>query len=136
MTVTENRPYGTGDASFLAAGGVDGIRQLVDDFFDRMGSDERFAAIYAMHPDDKEMSRDKLARFLCGWMGGPRRYQERFGRVIIPLAHKPFPIGPSERDQWLLCMHGALEKTSLDTSMKARLMDSFGRMAEMCRTKD
>ena len=58
------------------------------------------------------------------------------GRVIIPLAHKPFPIGPSERDQWLLCMHGALEETSLDAARMARLMESCGRMAEMCRTKD
>jgi hypothetical protein len=33
-------------------------------------------------------------------------------------------------------MQGAIDKTSLQESMKARLMDAFGRMAEMCRTKD
>ena len=74
--------------------------------------------------------------FLIGWRGGPQRYQERFGRVIIPLAHRPFSIGKAERDQWLMCMEGALERTSLNAAMKARLMDSFRRMAEMCRNKD
>ena len=116
-------------------GGDDGVRKLTADFYELMDTLPDAATIRAMHKGDLSLITDKLGTFLIGWLGGPQRYQERFGRVIIPLAHKPFPIGPAERDQWLLCMHGALEKTSLDASMKARLMDSFGRMAEMCRTK-
>ena len=110
----------------------EGVRKLTADFYELMDTLPEAATIRAMHKGDLGEITDKLGTFLIGWLGG----QERFGRVIIPLAHKPFPIGPSERDQWLLCMHGALEKTALDASMKARLMDSFGRMAEMCRTKD
>lgn len=117
-------------------GGDDGVRQLVANFYELMDTLPEAAPIRAMHEGDLSKMADKLGTFLIGWMGGPQRYQERFGRVIIPLAHRQFPIGPSERDQWLMCMDGALEKTSLDASMKARLMDSFGRMAEMCRTKD
>ena len=67
----QQKTYGIEDASYQAAGREPGIRKLVDAFFDRMGSDERFATIYEMHPDDKAVSRDKLARFLCGWLGGP-----------------------------------------------------------------
>jgi hemoglobin len=117
-------------------GGDDGVRQLTADFYGLMDALPEAATIRAMHKGDLSEMTDKLGTFLIGWLGGPQRYQERFGRVIIPLAHKPFPIGPSERDQWLLCMQGAIDKTSLDEAMKARLMDSFGRMAEMCRTKD
>ena len=117
-------------------GGDDGVRKLTADFYALMDTLPEAAPIRAMHKGDLTEMTDKLGTFLIGWMGGPQRYQERFGRVVIPLAHKPFPIGPSERDQWLVCMRGALEKTSLDSSMKTRLMDSFGRMAEMCRTKD
>ena len=51
MSSDPNPPYGTGDTSFQAAGGVEGIRQLIDTFFDRMGSDARFATIYALHPE-------------------------------------------------------------------------------------
>jgi len=112
------------------------VRKLTADFYELMDTSPEAAPIRAMHKGDLSEMTDKLSTFLIGWLGGPERYQERFGRVIIPLAHKPFPIGPSERDQWLMCMQGAIDKTSLQESMKARLMDSFGRMAEMCRTKD
>ncbi len=117
-------------------GGDEGVRKLTVDFYGLMDTLPEAAPIRAMHKGDLSEMTDKLGTFLIGWLGGPQHYQERFGRVIIPLAHKPFPIGASERDQWLMCMHGAIEKTSLDASMKTRLMDSFGRMAEMCRTKD
>ena len=117
-------------------GGDEGVKKLTADFYGLMDTLPEAAPIRAMHKGDLSMMTDKLSTFLIGWLGGPQRYQERFGRVIIPLAHKPFSIGPSERDQWLMCMQGAIDKTLLDDSMKARLMDSFGRMAEMCRTKD
>lgn len=117
-------------------GGDVGVRQLTSDFYGLMDTLPKAAPIRAMHKGDLAEMTDKLGTFLIGWLGGPQRYQERFGRVIIPLSHRPFSIGPDERDQWLMCMQGALDKTSLDASMKARLMDSFGRMAEMCRTKD
>ncbi len=85
-------PYGTGGASYRAAGGEAGIRQLVDQFFDRMGSDERFATIYALHPEHKDASRDKLARFLCGWLGGPKLYNEKYGAIGIPRVHAHLSI--------------------------------------------
>ena len=117
-------------------GGNAGVRHLVADFYELMDTLPEAAPIRAMHKGDLSEMSDKLGTFLIGWLGGPQRYQERFGRVIIPLAHRPFSIGPSERDQWLLCMDRALQETSLDASMKTRLMESFGRMAEMCRNKD
>ncbi len=123
-------------APYELLGGDAGVRQLVADFYELMDTLPEAAPIRAMHKGDLSEMSDKLGTFLIGWLGGPQRYQERFGRVIIPLAHRPFSIGPSERDQWLLCMDRALQKTSLDASMKTRLMESFGRMAEMCRTKD
>lgn len=121
---------------YALLGGDAGVRHLVADFYELMDTLPEAAPIRAMHKGDLSEMSDKLGTFLIGWLGGPQRYQERFGRVIIPLAHRPFSIGPSERDQWLLCMDRALEKTELEASMKTRLMESFGRMAEMCRTKD
>ncbi len=79
---------------------------------------------------------DKLATFLVGWMGGPQRYNERFGRVVIPAAHQRFDIGPAERDAWLACMQDAVDESALTPDMAKRVMDSFGKMAEMCRTRD
>ncbi len=64
--------YGDGDASLQAAGGEDGIRRLVDRFFVLMTERPEAAGILRMHPRDLEGSRDKLARFLCGWLEGPK----------------------------------------------------------------
>lgn len=122
--------YGDGDASFQAAGGQVGIRQLVDDFYDLMGSDSRFAPIFAMHPDDNEMSRDKLALFLCGWLGGPKLFREKYGSIGIPRVHAHLPIGVSERDQWLTCMAEAIAKQTFAADFKDYLLRQLAVPAE------
>ena len=85
--------YGDGDASFRAAGDVDGITALVDRFYAVMDTLPEAETIRHMHPEDLTVSRDKLARFLCGWLGGPRRYQEKYGSIRIPMVHARFDIG-------------------------------------------
>lgn len=116
--------------------GDEGVRALVDRFYEVMGTRPDATVIRAMHEDDLAVMSDKLATFLIGWMGGPQRYNERFGRVVIPAAHQRFDIGPAERDAWLACMQDAVDESALSPDMRARVMDSFGKMAEMCRTRD
>jgi hemoglobin len=53
-------------------------------------------------------ARDKLFWFLCGWLGGPEHYTERFGHPRLRMRHMPFSIGVLERDQWLACMDQAM----------------------------
>ncbi len=130
-----NAPYGSGDASFLAAGGEAGIFKLVNDFFDRMGSDERFRTIWRMHPDDKDVSRDKLARFLCGWLGGPKLYRERYGAIGIPRVHAHLAIATPERDQWLTCMSESVAEQSFAADFKIYLMEQLFIPAEAVRRR-
>ncbi len=135
MNADKDRPYGTGDASFQAAGSEAGLRKLVDEFFDRMGSDERFATIYAMHPEDKEVSRDKLARFLCGWLGGPKLYNEKYGAIGIPRVHAHLAIGTTERDQWLTCMTETVSEQGFAADFKVYLMEQLYVPAEAVRRR-
>ena len=100
--------YGFSDTSFQAAGGVDGVRKLVDDFYNEMDTLPEAAVIRKMHKTDLTESRDKLTLFLCGWMGGSRHYQEKYGSINIPRSHMHLPIGEVERDAWLLCMERAI----------------------------
>lgn len=100
--------FGVGDASFRAAGGVDGIDALVKDFYRIMDTRADAARIRGMHPADLSPSADKLARFLCGWLGGPKRYAEKYGPINIPQFHAHWPIGEAERDAWLACMREAI----------------------------
>lgn len=135
MIPNNKHGYGTGDTSFRAAGGEAGIRQLVDTFFDRMGSDPRFVTINTMHPEDNEVSRDKLARFLCGWLGGPKRYQEKYGAIGIPRVHQHLAIKTPERDQWLTCMAESVEEQPFDPSFRQYLMEQLYVPAEAVRRR-
>ena len=130
-----DKQYGIADTSFRAAGGEPGIRKLVDEFFDRMGHDDRFASIYEMHPDDKEESRDKLARFLCGWLGGPKLYHEKYGSISIPRIHEHLAIATAERDQWLTCMQETVSEQDFDPPFKAYLMEQLFVPAEAVRRR-
>ena len=44
--------YGVGDASDQAAGGIDGLRRLVDDFYQAMDEDPAAAELRRLHPED------------------------------------------------------------------------------------
>ncbi len=120
---------------YEALGGEEAIVALVDRFYDLMDTLPEAAPIRAMHKEDLALIKDKLATFLIGWMGGPQRYGEKFGRVVIPVAHRPFDIGPDEREQWLLCMRRALEDQKVDPKWVELIMRPMQTMAEMCQTR-
>jgi hemoglobin len=113
MPTSSDQMYGVGDASYRAAGGREGIERLVDDFYRIMDEAPEARGIRRMHPPDLEVARDKLARFLSGWLNGPNRYAEKYGSISIPRAHARFPIGEVERDAWLHCMERAIALQAL-----------------------
>lgn len=122
--------YGEGDATFQAAGGEAGVRALVDRFYTIMSTDGRFATIWSWHPGDPELSRDKLTRFLCAWMGGPRLFSEKYGPISIPKAHQHLPVTAAERDQWLECMAQALQEQDYPAPLVAYLLEQLAVPAE------
>lgn len=130
------RPYGFLDASFRAAGGEAGIFRLVDAFYREMDSLPEARGIREMHQADLTEVKDKLARFLCGWLGGPQLFQERYGPIHIPGVHRPFAIGPGERDAWLLCMRNAVEEQPYEPAFKTYLMQQFAIPAERVRNRE
>lgn len=122
--------YGFSDNSFQAAGGMKGIRKLVDDFYLEMDTLPQAAVIRKMHKPDLVESRDKLTLFLSGWMGGPKAYQEKYGSINIPRSHAHLPISEAERDAWLLCMERALAKQNYQPEFSAYLLAQLRIPAE------
>lgn len=111
--------FGEGDASLQAMGGEAGVAALVDRFYDLMDTLPEAAPIRAMHASDLSLAKEKLTVFLVGWLGGPKRYAARWGQIRIPAAHARLPIGAAERDQWLLCMDGALAQMDVTPAFAA-----------------
>ena len=120
---------------FEPLGGETGVRALVDRFYDLMDSEVQAQGIRALHPPDLSESREKLFLFLCGWLGGPQLYIERYGHPRLRARHLPFPIGESERDQWLSCMNRALQEQVEDERLRAQLQNSFAHTANHMRNQ-
>lgn len=114
-------------------GGEPVVRQLVDRFYDLMDLEPAFAELRASHGTTLDEARDKLFWFLCGWLGGPQHYQERFGHPRLRMRHMPFRIGIVERDQWLACMSRAMQETGVPDDLRQRLEASFFQTADWMR---
>jgi len=128
--------YGQGDATFKAAGEYEGLKKLVDDFYDIMSELKQAQHIREMHPEDLDVSRDKLTRFLCAWTGGPRLYREKYGPISIPQAHSHLTIGAQERDAWLACMKQALAKQNYPQDFQEYMITQLAVPAERCSNAD
>ena len=85
------------------------------------------------HGNTLEEARQKLHWFLCGWLGGPQYYTERFGHPRLRMRHMPFAIGIRERDQWLACMDQAMGDVGVDPELRRRLAASFFQTADWMR---
>ncbi len=116
--------------------GEAGIRELVEVFYDIMDTLPEAADIRAMHAADLSPMKEKLAEYLIGWMGGPPIYAQKYGGVCMTEPHEPYHIGPEERDQWLLCMHRALERTGTSEELQEMLRIPLFRVADAVRNKE
>lgn len=125
--------YGQGASTFEAVGGLIGIRQLVSDFYNLMGNSNAYKALREMHPQNLEVSKDKLSCFLSGWMGGQALYQKKYGSINIPKAHEFIKIGIEERDMWMACMTEALQQQELPKALTDYLIEQLSIPAERVR---
>ena len=114
-------------------GGEKGLRALVNRFYDVMDAAPEATKIRAFHAKSLKQSREKLFLFLSGWSGGPQLYVEKFGHPRLRMRHMPFSIGTVERDQWLWCMHKALDESQIDPRAVEFLKTRFAEVADFMR---
>jgi len=134
----DDRPA-EGPSPYGQVGGEQGVRRLVDRFYDLMDLEPSYAALRALHPSDLSGSRDKLFWFLSGWLGGPSLYAERIGHPMLRFRHLPYAIGIAERDQWVACMASAMQDlgpdAGLTTDLQDRLLRAFAGTADWMRNR-
>ena len=132
MNIEEKPPFET---PFEWMGGESKVRQLVDRFYDLMDLEPQYELLRAVHGSTLDDARDKLFWFLCGWLGGPSYFEERFGHPRLRMRHMPFSIGIAERDQWLACMDQAMTEVGVDPALHERLNQSFFQTADWMRNR-
>ncbi|HOB68011.1 group II truncated hemoglobin [Ottowia sp.] len=121
---------------FERLGGEPAVRALVDRFYDLMDLEPGYAAVRATHGSTLDDARHKLFWFLCGWLGGPDHYIQRFGHPRLRMRHLPFSIGLRERDEWLACMDQAMGESGVDAALRQRLNQAFFQTADWMRNRD
>lgn len=120
---------------YTRLGGEQAVRRLVDRFYDLMETLPEARKIRELHPADMAGSRDKLFKFLSGWLGGPSLYIEEYGHPRLRARHLPFPIGAAERDAWMACMRQALAELDIDPLLRQQLLQSLSNTADHMRNR-
>jgi hemoglobin len=115
--------------------GAEGVRALVDRFYDLMDREPAYAVIRRLHAADLAGARDKLYWYLSGWLGGPNLYVERFGHPMLRARHLPLSIGVPERDAWLACMNQAMLESGVRVELHEPLRTAFSRTADWMRNR-
>lgn len=117
-------------------GEEEGVRKLVDKFYDEMDSNPKMKLIRDLHAKTLDTARVKLFEFLSGWFGGPDLYIQKYGHARMRARHLPFPIGKEERDQWLVCMRVAMDEMKLPEEWDRQIFMSFYRFASHMMNKN
>ncbi|MDP2255691.1 MAG: group II truncated hemoglobin [Polaromonas sp.] len=128
------------ETPFAWIGGEARVKALVERFYDLMDLEPAYTALRAAHGSTLDNARQRLFWFLCGWLGGPQHYTERFGHPRLRQRHLPSEtgggtIGIKERDQWLACMDQAMVETGVDQALRVRLNVSFFQTADWMRNR-
>ena len=126
MTLTTGTPY-------QKIGGEDGVRRLVNMFYDIVETDPDGAPLVAMHNKGNGLAHARAAQFefLSGFLGGPQLYVEHHGHSNVRKMHEHLEVRMIERDSWVSCMVKALDAQDLDAATRKMLMAHFARIADM-----
>ncbi|MFT6625107.1 MAG: hemoglobin [Cycloclasticus sp.] len=111
-------------------GGEQGVRKLVDRFYEIMDQDEQAKTIRAMHKQDLSEIKNGLFEYLSGWLGGPPLYIMKHGSPCITKPHAPFKIDQAASDAWMHCITKAMEDVAIEEKYRKMLTPAFQRMCD------
>ncbi len=135
MNIQEPQPAEKPATPFEWIGGEDRVHALVERFYDLMDLEPAYKRLREVHSTDLSNARERLFWFLCGWLGGPQHYTERFGHPMLRARHLHVHISIQERDEWLACMSQAMRDTEVDLALARRLEASFFQTADWMRNQ-
>jgi truncated hemoglobin YjbI len=90
----------------------------------------------AIHPESLEGSEAKLNDYLTGYLGGPPIYVEKYGHPRLRSRHFGAGIGPTERDEWLLCFRRALDETVENEKLRDIIWPPIERLGHHMQNKE
>lgn len=119
----------TEPSRFEQIGGADGVRAVVDRFYDLLESEPRYAALRAMHGADLFPVRVSLTEFMSGWLGGPRQWFDARPGVCMTSIHRDMGITRDTAGQWVHAMSRAMAECRVDPALGTAMQQAFLHMA-------
>ncbi len=123
------------ETPYQRIGGEAGVRALVHRFYELMDTLPEAYGIRKLHQPDLSSAEEKLFMYLSGWFGGPQLYMNAYGHPRLRARHLPFPIGPAEAEQWMLCMRQAMGEIIDDEELRAALDKALDDLAKHMRNR-
>jgi hemoglobin len=120
---------------FARIGGEAAVRRMVRRFYELMDTLPEAYGIRKLHAADLSGAEEKLFMYLCGWLGGPQLYVEKFGNPMLRARHLPFPIASDEAEQWMLCMRQAMAEVITDEDLRVALEKALDDLARHMRNR-
>lgn len=114
---------------YEAIGGEETVLRLVKRFYELMDTLPEAKACRAIHPPSLAGSEQKLFEYFTGWLGGPPLYTSKYGHPMLRRRHFVAPIGPEERDGWLLCFETAITETVQNARLRDMILEPVRRLA-------
>jgi len=110
-------------------GGEKAILSLVDRFYFYMDTLPEAKDVRAVHQEDLSRAKDRLFKFLSGWLGGPDLFAQEYGHPRLRQRHFPFVVNQAGRDQWILCMNKALYEISMPDELRKNIKQALSDLA-------
>jgi len=107
--------------------GKENLSQLVDNFYDLVEENPKISPLFKI---DFEEIKEKQLLFLTQFFGGPQLYNQKFGHPRMRMRHIAHKIDEEAKDEWLDCMAKAIDKLSIDISLKKTIFMSFPQIAQ------
>lgn len=128
LSPNDNHDPAAYEGTFYAqVGGRETFAKLAEAFYDSVGQDVEFRAMYP--ETDLRPATMRLQLFLEQYWGGPKTYSERRGHPRLRMRHVPYTINSHNRDTWLKHMRIAVDSLGLPPLQEATLWDYFDRAA-------
>lgn len=112
-------------------GGEDGLRVLVERFYDLVETVPEGQQIVHLHMEGHGLAHTRREQFdfMSGFMGGRQYYMEKHKHMNVKEIHAHVPIRLQDAEDWLSIMDRALDELNHSGPMVDRLRQTLRRVA-------
>ncbi len=107
--------------------GDEQLQLLIDTFYPKVFSSPIIGSLF--NKTDQQVIKDKQFCFLTQFLGGPPRYNHKYGAPKMRLRHIPHPIDEKAKEEWLKLMKESIQVLAISDHLKEVLYNCFPNVA-------